>query len=114
MSPDDLNITLSAGWIAVFFLTALIPAIIWALAITRTLKEILDMHRDPKQSAATAASQRLVKELYDSTAQLHANNTKVIQDNTLAIHQLSHYIRWFSRNVTGHELPPEIPGDHQK
>jgi hypothetical protein len=113
MNPNDLNITVSAGWIAVFILTACIPAILWAWTVQRALKEILHMHRDPAQSAATAASQRLVKELYDSTAQLHANNTKVIQDNTLAIHQLSHYIRWFSRNVTGQDLPPEIPGDHQ-
>jgi hypothetical protein len=113
VSPDDLNVTLSAGWVAVFLMTAAVPGILWAISIQRHIRELLDMHRDPDRSAATAAQHKLVKELYESTAQLHANNTRVIRENTHAIHQLTHYIRWWTRDTTGRDLPPELPGETQ-
>ena len=109
MNPNDLYVTISAGWVAVFLMTIAIPAILWAISLKRAIKEVLHMHNDPQRSAATTAQHKLVKELYESTAQLHANNTKVITENTHAIHQLTHYIRWWTRDTTGRDLPPELP-----
>jgi len=108
MTPDDLTFTISVPMIAGSIVAAVIPVVLWCISIQRMVKELLAMHKHPEESAATQASHKLVQELHTANAQLHVQASSVVEANTRAISQLSHFIQWFAKESTGRDAPPYI------
>lgn len=108
---NSLAFSLTLGEVVAIIVGCAIPFVLWAINMRRMIRELLDMHRDPALSAATSAQHALVKELYESTAELHTNNTKIVEANTRAIQELAHFIRWFHEEAHGKKPPPPISSD---
>ena len=108
MNPEEITVSFSLGTFVAAAIGGLLPGLIWAWKITKDIQELLEMHRDPNQSAANKAQQELVRELHNVTSELHQNNLIVIQANTNAIREMTHYIKWMAQETTGKNPPPPL------
>lgn len=95
----------------------LMPTIGWALYITNVLSrirarqadcmnchnEMLKMHHNPDEYGFGTISLRATHERDQNRLE------KLIDDNTRALREVAHYIRWSIENTTGKKAPPPMP-----
>ena len=70
---------------------AAIPLLVWCIGVSWFLKEI---RLDTKRIMVT---QETVREKLSE-----------VKENTLAIKELTHYLKWFTEQQTGQEPPPPL------
>lgn len=110
--------TLAPGiWIP--FVAVLTPLVAWAIALSMMLSgmknrqveclkchsEMLNMHRNADEFGFGTVALRSTQERDQNRLE------QLIADNTRALREVSHYIRWSIENTTGKKPPPPMPAD---
>jgi len=86
-----------------------IPILLWGMKMYWMTKRNLNMHLDPEEYGFGSNSTNvLLEDLMEKQAVIHRENMASDKSSRYAIRELSHYVRWDTRQRMGKEPPPYV------
>ena len=86
-----------------------VPILIWATRLHLMTKRILNMHLSPDDYGfGTGSTNKLISTLIEKQDVIHRENMGSTTALRHAVRELSHYVRWDTKERTGKQPPPYV------